>query len=326
MLTNSTGSRVRIFVTSRHSQALDKGFLGFGKSLINQEIFASDTMGDIKLFVKAHMDELPVDTPEKQEELTERIPAMSSGSFLWLSKIYTEGDIESVLLDIPADMNEFYTKILENLLKDRTEAKLAKMIFTLCSLINYQASAMAFNPNTDINLLFVSYGDRELVVFEPKTTELKHRIPEVHAQTLACPPDGRTLATGSSFGTIQLCEFDGTEDDNLSLIYRINAYNEGIRALVLSGDGLRFIDIRGSHCGVWEPAVFARKSLSDNSNSDISVPAKAIIQTVGMIERSIKSDITAVAIESKGEAVFCGKQDGSVAVYNTQNGLEDKCL
>ncbi|KAF7919653.1 hypothetical protein EAE99_008505 [Botrytis elliptica] len=774
-LINSPRSLVRIFITSRHSQILDKGFLGFGKSLISQEIFASDTMGDIKLFLEAHMDSLPLDTLSKQEELTERILAMSSGSFLWvrlvmqeLSEIYTKEDIETVLSDIPADMNQFYTKILENLSKDRRGAKLAKIIFMwvvcsyrpltvtemqcalkldskstvnnlrrdinsicgqlvfvdqqsrihlihqsakdfllqkdLCSdffvdrreghyrlaslfldvlskgyirafrlkrfevstssanheailldyactffsehlyqapssraelfqklhkfldtnvlwwietvarlgnvnyisraaknmkayldrrqkyfppigedlrevefwitdliristkfrnillaspssihgqipsmcpsqsiiatkhkqlkhglnfiglsrgtwddcltqidykgqglqaitltrgeymfavglsggrivvydtatsqvkftfdhgekvkfltfgtkdqllasagirsiriwdletgglkcsfqlgcrtmalmftpenyglivatsenficwfdvlkekekdrvfwheihlkgretiyqppaevliapglemiaissraspillfdLYNevlcgelvrdrglmesvggtyYHASAMAFNPNPDINLLVVSYGDGELVIFDPTTTELKHRIPEVNAQTLACSPDGRTWTTGSSFGTIQLYEFDGTEDANLSLIYRINAYDEGIRSLVFSGDGLRFIDIRGSHCRVWEPAALVRKSLGDGNNSDISAPAKAIVQTVGMIEGSLKPDITAIAVDSNGEWVFCGRQDGSVAVYNTQDGLENTCL
>ncbi|KAJ8066163.1 hypothetical protein OCU04_005253 [Sclerotinia nivalis] len=141
-LINSSRSRVRIFIASRHSQILDKGFLSFGKSLINQEIFASDTMGDIKLFLQNHIDKLPLDTLEKQEELTERILTMSSGSFLWvrlvtqeLSEIYTEEDIETVLLEIPADMNEFYSKILGNLSKDRRGAKLAKTIFTwiVCS-------------------------------------------------------------------------------------------------------------------------------------------------------------------------------------------------
>ncbi|KAF7863782.1 hypothetical protein EAF04_006747 [Stromatinia cepivora] len=190
----------------------------------------------------------------------------------------------------------------------------------------YHASAKAFNPNPDINLLVVSYGDGELVVFDPKTTELKHRIPDVHAQTLACSPDGRTLTTGSSFGTVQLYEFDGTEDANLSSIYRINAYDEGIRSLVFSGDGLRFVDIRGSHCRVWEPAVLVRKSLSDGNNSDTSAPAKAIVQTMGTIEGSVKPDITAVAIESNGEGIFFGRQDGSVAAYNTHNGLEDTYL
>lgn len=87
---------------------------------------------------------------------------------------------------------------------------------------------MAFNPNPNSNLLVVSYGNEELVIFDPKTTELKHRIPEVHAQTLACSPDGRTLATGRYFSTIQLCESSSTEDTYVSLIYRINSYDEGI--------------------------------------------------------------------------------------------------
>ncbi|KAF7943717.1 uncharacterized protein EAE97_005787 [Botrytis byssoidea] len=190
----------------------------------------------------------------------------------------------------------------------------------------YHTSVMAFNPSPEINLLVVSYGDGELVVFDPRTNELKHRIPEVHAQTLACSPDGRTLATGSPFGTIRLFEFDGTEDANLSLIYRINAYDEGVRSLVFTGDGLRFIDIRGSLCRVWELAALVRKPFSDGNNIDTGAPERALVETVGMIEGILKPDIAAIAVGSSGEWVFCGRQDGSVAVYNTQDGLENTRL
>ncbi|KAF7902869.1 hypothetical protein EAF00_002771 [Botryotinia globosa] len=171
----------------------------------------------------------------------------------------------------------------------------------------YHASVMAFNPSPEINLLVVSYGDGELVVFDPRTTELKHRIP-------------------NPFGTIRLFEFDGTEDANLSLIYRINVYDEGIRSLVFSGDGSRFIDIRGSHCRVWEPAALVRKPFSNGNNIDTSAPERALVETAGMIEGILKPEITAIAVDSSGEWVFCGRQDGSVAVYNTQDGLENSRL
>ncbi|KAF7943718.1 uncharacterized protein EAE97_005788 [Botrytis byssoidea] len=165
-LVNSARSRFRIFITSRHSQALDKGFLGLGKNLISQELCFSDTMGDIKLFLEAHMDSLPLDTLPKQEELTARILAMSSGSFLWvqlvmqeLSEIYSEEDIETVLSDIPADMNQFYTKILRNLSNDRRGAKLAKVIFTwiVCSYrpltITEMQCALKLDSKSTVNSL-----------------------------------------------------------------------------------------------------------------------------------------------------------------------------
>lgn len=46
-----------------------------------------------------------------------------------LSCICTEEDIETVLKDIPADMNKLWAKIMANLSKDRRGAKLAKTTF-----------------------------------------------------------------------------------------------------------------------------------------------------------------------------------------------------
>lgn len=187
---------------------------------------------------------------------------------------------------------------------------------------HYPVVAMAFNPSRDINLLVASYGDGELTVYNPRTLELKHRAPEVNAQALACSPDGRTLVTGSSFGTIQVFDFDGAGDGCLRLFYRIDAYEKGIKSLTFSSDSLRFIDIRGSQCRVWGPAVLVRKDLLDCDQSEISDPAPMANKSAQMIEGENKAEITAMACHSDGDIVFCGKQDGSIVTCSTQDGKE----
>ena len=191
---------------------------------------------------------------------------------------------------------------------------------------HYPPVAMAFNPARGINLLIVSYGDGELVTYSLSTLELRHRLLTVNAQTLACSPDGRTLVTGGSFGTLQIFDMDGIGDVGMTLIYRIDAYEEGIKSLVFNSDGLRFFDIRGSQCRVWEPAVLVHRDSQDCDQSEVSDPASIVPTSVDMRENELRVDITAMACHHGGEVVFCGKQDGSVAVFFTKDGLENGLL
>lgn len=191
---------------------------------------------------------------------------------------------------------------------------------------HYPIVAMIFNPNPDINLLIASYGDGELTVYNPRTLELFHRVSEVNAQSLACSPDGRTLITGSSFGTIQLFDFDAIGAERLTMLYRISAYANGIKSLAFSNDSLRFIDIRGSQCRVWEPSVLIRKNLQDCDQSEVSDPIPMTHKSVEMVEGEIKAEITAMTCHPEGDVVFCGKQDGSVVTYLTHDGQESSLL
>lgn len=191
---------------------------------------------------------------------------------------------------------------------------------------HYPIVAITFNPNPDINLLVASYGDGELTVYNPWTLELVHRVSEVNAQSLACSPDGRTLITGSSFGTIQVFDFDAAGGERLALLYRISAYENGIKSLAFSNNSLRFIDIRGSQCRVWEPSVLARKNLQDCDQSEASDPIPMAHKSVEMVESQSKTKITTMVCHHDGDVVFCGKQDGSVMAFLTHDGQENSLL
>lgn len=197
-----------------------------------------------------------------------------------------------------------------------------RQMSTSSTSTHYPVVAMVFNPGYDSNILVASYGDGELVIYNSRTVAPCYRVSEVNAQALACSPDGRTLVTGSPFGTILLFDFDGAECENLTLIYHINAYEEGIKSLVFCQNSLRFLDIRGSQCRVWEPAVLVRKDLHDGNQSEISDPLSIVAKSVGMVEGEIKGEITAMICHEDGDIVFCGKRDGSVVTYQTQNGSE----
>ena len=101
--------------------------------------------------------------------------------------------------------------------------------------------AMAFNPTPEIQALVVSSPSHNgaLFVFDTQTTETKHCRPEVYADTLSCSPDGRSLVSGNCSGTIELYDFDGVDGFQLTLIYRINTYKDGIRATAFSSNSHR---------------------------------------------------------------------------------------
>ncbi|RWA07822.1 hypothetical protein EKO27_g7285 [Xylaria grammica] len=182
--------------------------------------------------------------------------------------------------------------------------------------------AMAFNPNTDISALVVSNTDGDLLVFDPQTTELRYQKSNVCAHALACSPDGKSLVTGDSRGTIEVYDFDGPDSTFLSLIYRINSHEESVRSVVFSNDSLRLVDCRESQARVWEPAILVQKDADIGSQSDISSQVTLNPRTFGTSEGPANPEITSIMCHSDGEQVICGKTSGEVALYSAADGQE----
>ncbi|KAK5631744.1 hypothetical protein RRF57_007458 [Xylaria bambusicola] len=182
--------------------------------------------------------------------------------------------------------------------------------------------AMAFNPNTDISALVVSSVNGDLLVFDPQTTELRYQKSNVYAHALAYSPDGKSLVTGDSRGTIEVYDFNGPDSTFLTLIYRINSHEESVRSVVFSDDGLRLIDCRESQARVWEPAILVQKDADIGSQSDISSQVTLAPRTFGTLENPANPEITSLVCHSDGEQVFCGKTSGEVALYSAADGQE----
>ncbi|MCJ1396233.1 hypothetical protein MMC18_009122 [Xylographa bjoerkii] len=175
-------------------------------------------------------------------------------------------------------------------------------------------TALVFNPNPAIGLLVASYLDGQLVLLDP-FGDLDLEGFRANCHTLAANPDGRLLAGSAGSGTIEIYEFD-----TLRLLYRIKSSNLYIKQLVFSRDGLRFIDIRGAQCNVWEPAVLLRDFVGDDCSESTST---SLIETVSSYT---KVKISAMVLHPKGEVVFCGKDDGSVSLYSLKTGSQLRTL
>lgn len=174
----------------------------------------------------------------------------------------------------------------------------------------YVVSALVFKPNTNCNLLAISYLDGELVLLDALAdVELESHHANCH--TLAASPDGHLLAGGAGFGTIQIYEFD-----TLRLLYRVKSSNFYIKDITFSRDNLHFADIRGPQCNIWEPAVLLRDLVGDDS-SEVSTAS-----VVEAIVQDAKVRISAMILHPTEEVAFCGKEDGSVSVYDLKTGAQ----
>lgn len=175
-------------------------------------------------------------------------------------------------------------------------------------------SALVFNPNINIALLAASYLDGQLALLDPfDDQELVSFRADCH--TLAASHDGRLLAGGAGSGIIQVYEFD-----TLRLLYRVKSSNFYIKQISFSPDGLHFADIRGSQCNMWEPAVLLRDMVGDDSSIDSS---SSVVET---ISSDSKTRISAITLHQNAEVSFCGKEQGSVSIYNLKSGAQTGTL
>lgn len=163
---------------------------------------------------------------------------------------------------------------------------------------------LLMNPNPAIELLAVAYLDGDLALIDPFVDEQLECF-RANCQTLAASPDGRLLAAGGADGLIQIYEFD-----TFKLLYRVKSTSPFIKQLAFSRDNIRLADIRGAQCTVWEPEVLLRDSLSDGSSemTSTSIVESAPLET--------KAAVTAMIAHPAQGVIFCGKDDGEVAIYD----------
>lgn len=172
---------------------------------------------------------------------------------------------------------------------------------------------LTFGNGVNANTLIAAYTDGELVIFDMSTGEIKNKV-VAFAHVLSCSPDGSTLATADPSGTIQLFNLE-----TMRLIYRIHSVEPGITGLSFSGDGQHLLDIRGSRCRVWGPTVLAGQG-QDDELANGATPA-ASLQGIIPTPSDGLALITSLAYHDSGQVFFCGKEDGSVYIYDIESGL-----
>ncbi|OTA85839.1 hypothetical protein M434DRAFT_400064 [Hypoxylon sp. CO27-5] len=175
-------------------------------------------------------------------------------------------------------------------------------------------TALVFNPNKSIGLLVASYLDGELALIDPFSDQEIEKT-RANCHTLAASPDGRFLGGGAGGGVIDIFEFD-----TLRLIYRVKSSDFFIKEISFSKDSLHFADIRGTQCNVWDPAILIRETVRDDGSEGT---ASSLVEAV---TSDIAVKITSLAMDPKEDVVFCGKDDGSVCIYDLKTGKQRHML
>lgn len=178
--------------------------------------------------------------------------------------------------------------------------------------------SVVFSSAPAATLLAAAYSDGDLVLFDISEGIVKE-MRLANAQALACSPDGRTLASGDSTGTIQLFDFE-----TLKLLYRINSEEFGINKLAFSGDSHRLLDIRGSQCRVWDPVALVRQDADDENSDTVSI--STTLQEIELDASYVVLLITALTCDATGEVFYCGKEDGSIYLYESKSGRQGRKL
>lgn len=180
-----------------------------------------------------------------------------------------------------------------------------------------QVHDMVFNPLPEIDLLAISYDNVGIVVCDPWALE-QLSVCSVDSRTLAVSPDGRTLVSGDYSGIIHLFSFESS----LRTMYRISMIDEMIKGIVFAPNNMRFYDIRGNFLNVWEPSVLVRRETDDDSSSIPQSEEVTLAAPETIFTRPVRDSehITCLALFSASGSMFCGRKNGEISVYNTDNG------
>ncbi|KAF2261549.1 hypothetical protein CC78DRAFT_347471 [Lojkania enalia] len=169
---------------------------------------------------------------------------------------------------------------------------------------------LAFSIVADSMLLAASYSDGDLVIYDTIDGNVKEILIGVNAQRICCSPDGRTLACADSQGNIQLFDLE-----TFKSLYRLQFDGDAIspKALAFTSDNHRVIDIRSNQCRLWDPIVLLRQDMDDENSDTVSV---STAPSDVCFEGSTSVHVTAIECIPSESLVFCGKEDGSVSVYD----------
>ncbi|KAI1119197.1 hypothetical protein F5Y14DRAFT_396854 [Nemania sp. NC0429] len=181
------------------------------------------------------------------------------------------------------------------------------------------ARALAFGSTSEHNFLVASYEDGDIVIFDTDSGEIRGSL-ELTAFSMACSPDGGILATAGPQGEISLVDLASLRPIGRLCHDRIPG---ATKRIAFASDDLRVFTIEGRQFNVWDPTVLLRKPFRDEAGDQISYPTAAQ-NTECSPEESVP--ITALTCMRDSSAVICGKEDGTVHVYNISSKPHSQAL
>ncbi|KAI1501012.1 WD40-repeat-containing domain protein [Biscogniauxia marginata] len=181
---------------------------------------------------------------------------------------------------------------------------------------------LLFNPNPSIDLLLVVYKQRGLALYETFNGSLMKRqaISGVASIiSVTCSPDGRTLVSANTHGTLQIWDFE-----SLNLLYQVATPATSFRTLQFASDGSKIIDMVDSGMRIWTPAILVRRNVEEDQSDSDDAPDLATIDGDYEITRTVR--ITAACAHPSLPVVFIGKHHGQIVAFDSRTGTEIELL
>ncbi|KAI5921828.1 hypothetical protein F4810DRAFT_712067 [Camillea tinctor] len=183
------------------------------------------------------------------------------------------------------------------------------------------APVLLFNPNPSIGLLLVVYKQRELLLYETGSGWLMKRQSTSGVASIisvTCSPDGRTLASTDTHGTLQIWDFE-----SLNLLYQVATPATSFRTLQFASDGSGVIDMVDSGMRIWTPAILVRRNIEEDQSVSDDAPDLAAVQGDYEMKRTVK--ITALCAHPSLPVVFVAKH-GDIIAFDSRTGTEIEVL
>ncbi|OIW32627.1 hypothetical protein CONLIGDRAFT_699459 [Coniochaeta ligniaria NRRL 30616] len=160
---------------------------------------------------------------------------------------------------------------------------------------------VVFNPAVESDLMAVAYQSGDIVTIQiDDWSSQQIATYHLHARVLASSADGRTLAAGDNEG------------------------EEAVTGIIFASNSLRFYDVRGRSCNIWEPSVLVRKGSVDDNSSDPEENMSAVPEHYEQPVTHLFDDdraITAMIPAGDEKYLFCAREDGSVTIHDVTTGL-----
>lgn len=190
---------------------------------------------------------------------------------------------------------------------------------------NGVANHVLFNPNPNVSLVLVAYGGSPLGLFDSWSGSLIQYFdpnPGKHNNyaSIACSPNGNTLATVDVRGTLRVLDFE-----SLTPLYQVQTPALSFRSLTFTSDGANIIDVTDSDMRIWSPATLVRKTIDEEaSTSEIDHSALAVVE--GKYESVRGAKITAIHAHRSLPIVFSSNNQGGVLAYYSKTGVKGTIL
>lgn len=198
------------------------------------------------------------------------------------------------------------------------DMEMNELVISVRDMDNNSEPVLLFNLNTSIDLLLAVYKQRELILYETANGDLVRRQGISGASSIisvACSPDGRTIASTNTHGTLQIWDFE-----SLNLLYQVATPPTSFRTLQFSSDSSSIIDVVDSGMRLWAPTILMRRNIQEYENVNDHVPDLAVIE--GVYEATRSARVTALCAHPFLPIVFVGKPNGQVVAFDCKTGTD----